>query len=180
MPTSRKWTTAGRDDDPRQQSRRSAWRPIVFCGMMLTMAFASGCGGKDRLPVAPVQGRVIYQGQGVPNATVVFFPVGDAAERVGKMRPFADTDGEGRFTLKTYVAGDGVPPGDYQVCVVILAGGDRRGGERKDASDDDEASATPRPNVLLSIRKKYASVETSGITLTIHEGENNLDPFVLE
>ena len=97
-----------------------------------------------------------------------------------KIRPFADTDGEGNFALKTYVRGDGAPPGKYRVSIIgiggRLSGGsgkDRPGGEQVDSS----ATTVAIPPAAV---QKYGNVETSRIEVTIEEGENNLPPFELK
>jgi hypothetical protein len=111
---------------------------------------------------------------------VIFFPADDAVDDAKKMRPFADTDGEGNFALKTYVKGDGAPPGKYRVSIIGIGGRQSRGvgkdqpvGERQDA-----------PAAMVAIppaaAQKYGNVETSGIEVTIEEGENNLPPFELK
>jgi hypothetical protein len=141
---------------------------------VLMLVFSSGCKGKDRLDVSPVRGQVVYSGKGVPNATVIFHPVDPADERAAKMRPFAYADGEGRFEVKTYVTGDGAPPGKYRVSIIAPADGlpTRRKGQPT------EASGSP-VRIPPAIIQKYRNVDTAGIEVEIHEGENNLEPFEL-
>ncbi len=145
---------------------------------MLALAASIGCGGKARLEVAPVHGRVVYKGQGVPQATVIFFPEGEAAEVVGKIRPFAYADGEGNFQMKTYIDGDGAPPGDYRVCIVAFSSG---GATRSKDAPAASENALPVSGVQIpaEVSKKFADVDTAGLKVTIREGENNLDPFDL-
>jgi hypothetical protein len=138
---------------------------------------ATGCGAKDRLDVAPVRGKVVYNGQGVPNATVILFPLNPADEHAGKMRPFAYADGEGRFEIKTYVDGDGAAPGKYRVSIIAPAG---QPAGNKDRPADAPAHAPVAPvRIPPAIVKKYANVDTAGIEVEIQSGENNLAPFVL-
>jgi hypothetical protein len=129
-----------------------------------------GCGGKDRIAVSPVHGQVTYNGRGVANATIIFHPVGEVAEQLQKMRPYAYADDNGRFELKTYVTGDGAPPGEYEVGIIAGGGSDRDSGVGAGAS----GRSLPR-----NLMKKYANQKTSGIKVTIRAGENELEPFVL-
>ncbi len=137
----------------------------------LAVAWIAGCRGEDRLAVNPVHGQVVYNGRGVSNATVIFHPLGEAAEKLQKMRPYAYADQDGRFELKTYVTGDGAPPGEYEVGIIAVAGSDR------DSAPDPQSNSRTLPRDLVH---KYANHETSGIKITVEPGENDLEPFVLK
>lgn len=152
---------------------------VLICLLGLAIV-VNGCGKKSRLAVAPVQGRVTYNGQGVPRATVIFFPADDAVEDAKKMRPFADTDAQGHFELKTYVRGDGAPPGRYRVSIIGI-GNMSSGGAGKDKPGGEEANAPAATlNIPPTLAQKYGNIETSGIEVTVEEGENNLPPFELK
>jgi hypothetical protein len=163
----------------RRKVRRNRGRLRQYMVLALAawvVATTGGCRGKGRLHVSPVRGQVVYKGQGVPGTTIIFFPIGDTVESVGKMRPFAYGQPDGRFEIKTYVEGDGAPPGKYRVSIIAPAGGP--GGSMKDRPADAPAIASG-VGVPPAIAKKYANVDTAGIEVTIEEGENNLEPFVL-
>lgn len=159
-----------------------AGRQLLNCALLLMTVLLGvtasvGCGRPARLEVAPVKGRVVYKGQGVPKATVIFIPEGEAAEAVGKIRPFGYADDQGNFQMKTYVSGDGAPPGDYRVSIVAFSSG---GAVRdKDAPVGAAAAAATGVRIPPAVSKKFADVETAGIKVTVHEGENNLEPFDL-
>ena len=142
------------------------------------LATALGCGGKDRLEVAPVSGQILYKGQGVPRATVIFHPDGASATKAGRLRPFAYADDEGKFQLKTYVTGDGAPPGDYRVCIIAASVGPAARTKDQPVSAGPD-SAGPSIQIPPAITERYANVETSGIKVEVKEGENILDPFEL-
>ena len=164
--------------------RAGSYKPRPVCSWLLLacetaiLIFASGCGGKDRLDVSPVRGKVVYNGQGVPNATVILFPVDATDERARKMRPFAYADGEGQYEIKTYVTGDGAAPGKYRVSIIAPAGGPPTGNKDRPADAPDPAAATAI-RIPPAIVKKYENVDTAGIEVEIQDGENNLEPFVL-
>jgi hypothetical protein len=137
----------------------------------------TGC-GDGRLDVAPVRGRVVHGGKGVPRAVIIFHPSEELAEQAGKMKPFAYADDEGNFQLKTYVDGDGAPPGDYRVSIIARSS---PGGRRpaKDAPVGEQPTVGAAVRIPPEISNKYGNVDTSGIQVTVHEGENDLEPFVL-
>jgi hypothetical protein len=163
----------------RHDSRRGVRWGFTLSGLALVLALGGGCGGKNRLDVAPVHGRVVYNGQGVPRAVVIFHPSEDADERAKKMRPFAYADDSGNFQLKTYVDDDGAPPGTYRVSIIARSSGGSR--PSKDEGPSDQLSA-PGAAIRIppQITQKYANVDTSDIEVTVEEGENNLEPFVLK
>jgi hypothetical protein len=109
---------------------------------------------------------------------VVFHPAEDAVEQARKMRPFAYGDADGNFELKTYIDGDGAPPGEYRVSIIA-----RSAGPGRSPSKDAPVTEQPAPGAPIRIppevSKKYANVDTSGIKVTVMEGENNLEPFAL-
>ncbi len=98
---SSRWSSVrGRDRAPACSPsgyRRAIDRGLLLAGLALILSLSAGCGGKDRLAVNPVRGRVEYQGQGIPGAVVIFHPQEDANEKAKKMRPFAYADAEGNF-----------------------------------------------------------------------------------
>src|SRR5262245_40395178 len=79
-----------------------------------------GCSGQpnsaSRVPVYPVEGKVIVGDRLAGNSRVVFYPVnkGNAVE----LCPVANTRADGTFQLMTYKFGDGAPAGEYIVTVV--------------------------------------------------------------
>jgi hypothetical protein len=109
---------------------------------------------------------------------VIFHPAEGAVEQARKMRPFAYGDEEGNFELKTYVDGDGAPPGEYRVSIIA-----RSVGPARSPSKDSPVAAQPVTGAAIrippEISRKYANVDTSGIKVTVIEGENDLEPFVL-
>ena len=92
----------------------------------LTISFAfcllAGCSGRTkdppRVPVHPVEGKLIVGGRLAGNSRVVFHPV-DKANSI-PINPVANTRPDGTFQLMTYTTGDGAPAGEYIVTVVWL------------------------------------------------------------
>jgi len=154
---------------PRYLHDANATRCVHWLAIVVAFTCVSGC-EEGRLTVNPVHGQVTHQGRGVPNATVIFFPIGAAAEQLKKMHPYAYADENGRFSVKTYVTGDGAPAGQYRVGIIAVTGSDR---------ESLESSATKSPALPRELVQKYANHETSGIEVTIEPGENSLKPFEL-
>lgn len=133
----------------------------VFLLIALVLCTSSfGCGKREiRLPTHKVSGKVVQDGTGVPNATVVFH-----AKQVleGFVKPRGITDANGAFTLTTYESDDGSPVGDYEVTV------------EQWLNDNPEAGATNR------LDPKFSAPSTSGIKATVAAGENSLPAFELQ
>jgi hypothetical protein len=162
---------------------RPAWRiafvpATPFFAACLLLAATTGCSKKSRLAVVPVRGAVTYKGQGVPNALVVFFPVDETADTLKKMRPFGYADDQGKFELKSYVTNDGAPPGKYRVSIVAGPTNSVANGGH-DAKPSETTVPKTAVAVPAEIVKKYGNVDTSGLEVTVENGENNLSPFAL-
>jgi hypothetical protein len=112
--------------------------------------------------VFPVSGQVTWNGQPLPNAFVVLHPKSTQDPRSLTAR--AQTDQSGNFRVTTYETGDGAPVGDYVVTVAYHQPVNAGGGYE------------PGPNVLPA---KYASPETTDLTVRVAEGPNQLPAISL-
>ena len=136
----------------------------------MTWAFIiglSGCGNESGRQAYPVRGKVLFNGRPVVNGQVTFHPVGDTSRDA--VRAVGKVDEQGSFALTTFKDGDGAPAGDYRVTVVWYLARPARPGT---ASDE-----TVTANYLPA---KYANVETSGLSVTVKQGANDLPPFDLK
>lgn len=158
---------------------RSTFHSSQLIKLLCLLALIGGCNHNSRLDVAQVKGRVTYRGQGVSKATVVFIPSDDAVEKAKKMRPYAYADNDGNFEIGTYKEGDGAPPGKYRVIILVAGTAPATGGKDRPAGEPE-----PTPGKTLSIpptlNQKYSTPETSGLQVTVENGENNLPPFELK
>jgi hypothetical protein len=128
----------------------------------LTILPSLGCSKTEsRVVVHPAQGAIKFRGQPVEGAFVSLVPK-NAVE--GVPNPRATVTKDGSFALSTYDGNDGAPEGDYVLTVQwykpVREGKDLVGG----------------PNV---IPPKYASAQTSDLTIHIAAGENHLKPIQL-
>lgn len=140
-------------------SRGRAWSRLAWSVGLLGLALA-GCGGGDRVPVYPVDGKVAFKGEAPNGALIVFHPAKESGE--GTLRPSAQVKSDGSFRLTTYDGNDGAPAGDYSVTIqwykLVTKGKDVHAG----------------PNV---IPPRYGKPETSPLKVTIGESPNDLRPF---
>jgi hypothetical protein len=109
-----------------------------------------------RRPTYPVTARVFLEGKPIPGAYVVFHGPNKEPRPV-----WADglVEADGTVRLSTYTANDGAPAGEYTITV-----------ERRKPRFD--PNGKPGPNDLPA---RYASEKTSGLTVTVKPGVNNLD-----
>ena len=90
--------------------RRCGLLVVVLGGLLL----ASGCGTKSgNKPTYPVVGRVLVDGAPADYLAVTAEPADGQLDPDQPTVTACFTDKEGRFSLSTYVQGDGVPEGEY-------------------------------------------------------------------
>lgn len=131
-------------------------------GVILLAALAlAGCGG-DRLPTAPVQGKVLYRGRPLEFGAVTFQPAA-GPPATGAIQS------DGTFRLSTYGRNDGAILGTHKVAISCFES------QSPDAPPPDP-SAEPGLGTPL-IPRKYLSGETSGLTAEVRSRN---DPFVFE
>jgi len=139
-----------------------------------TLTLAGGCGSDGRVPVHPVRGKVLVDGEPLTNGLVVFHPVEPLPE---VPKPNAPLREDGTFALTTYEAGDGAPIGEYVVTVTWIPPGmgveEDRGLLSPPAERDDSPTTDPTGG-------RYKDPETSELRSTVESGENELAPFNLE
>jgi hypothetical protein len=131
----------------------------VLLAFLLTLPCCS-CAGAKHKPVFPVQGKVLFKGKPTPKAVVFFHPLTNSEENEPMPRGVVGADGT--FQISTYGVKDGAPPGHYTISIVWKS--DDKGG---DLQDD-----------LLPAR--YMLPSSSGLTVQVKEGRNELEPFVLK
>jgi 5-hydroxyisourate hydrolase-like protein (transthyretin family) len=127
---------------------------------------ATGC-GKPPLPgppPCPVHAKVVYRGQPAKGFRVTFYPL----FKQGKTRfaPAALTDAVGEFRLQSYHRDDGAPKGEYAVTFAWP----------NHINTGEEADPLPEVDQLEG---RYSDPKKSQFKIVVHEGENELPPFVL-
>ena len=112
----------------------------------------------------PVQGKVLYRGQPAKGCRVTFYPLYEQGKL--KFAPSAVTDEKGEFRLRSYHPDDGAPAGQY---VVTFQWPQR-------ISSGDEPDPEPEVDRFQGL---YSDPKQSAFKVTVHKGENSLEPFVL-
>lgn len=150
--------------------------------LMTISALCLGCGGGSdsaNVETVPVQGTVTLDGKPIEGAIVTFVPVNEAQG----LPATGTTDKDGRFTLtamgggKRGAAGAGTLPGEYYVGVVkdIFEGDDAEDsppeGQFPEESSDEPST---EPQVKHIVPTKYNDPKTSGIKVTVKEGDNDI------
>jgi hypothetical protein len=135
------------------------WLP---CPVTLTLlgALILGCGSGSK--TASVSGRVTYKDKPVPNANVSFTPEEGTGRAAAGL-----TDTAGRYTLGTFTASDGAPPGKYRVHITAY-------GPSRPAKPGETGSGMPGEMMTGDplIPKKYFQPDTSGLTHEVKRGRN--------
>jgi len=115
--------------------------------VLLLLGFVVGCGSNQ----VGAGGTVVFSDDGSPvtQGTIIF--------STPTFQARSDIDGQGRFTMGSFGAADGLPPGTYNVTIVST-----------DAAEDPD-----NPYSLIDL--KYSSPRTSGIEITVDKTVKNLE-----
>jgi hypothetical protein len=129
---------------------RQAVLLFSFCALV-------GCGGDEpfRKPTSLVKGKVTVDGA-APGSEIQMecHPV-NGMDTQHPTASQAAVDAEGNFTISTYEAGDGIPPGDY---ILVFSWRDYNVMARSYSGPD-------------KLKDRYSDPKTSPIKLTVKEGE---------
>jgi hypothetical protein len=130
---------------------------LLLATAALALALVS-CGEK-RLAVFPVRGQMFYKNKPASGAMVILNPVGEGDAKT--IRPQGMVGDDGSFEMTTYKDKDGAPAGEYKVTFVWLIENPRT-----------KSDFSPLP-------LHYSDPQKSSLTVSIHEGSNELSPFQL-
>lgn len=121
---------------------------------MLSFVLA-GCGSNE--PRGRINGKVTFQGQAVSEGIVLF------SNNEKGIHMTTDLKSDGSYEITT-AKGVGLPTGKYQVCVCppLINGTTGTG-------------PVPKPKPYTNIPLKYRDFKTSGLTLTVNQGDNPFD-----
>jgi len=139
----------------------------VVCGISIWLG---GCGGPSRPPLAPVQGKITYGGQPVPQGVVTFYPK-EGRSATGRIQP------DGTYCLTTFEPGDGAVIGQHKVTIEAVRftniGSPPKSFEdeiRQAQEKTPPSSHPPEPHWLVPPR--YAKRETTPLTFEVRPGQN--------
>lgn len=142
---------------------------IALCGL-------SGCSGSavaepltEYDDLHPVSGQITFNGEPIPDATVRLHPVTPKTDGSLVHHPSGVVKEDGTFAIFTFREegrGQGAPAGEYRISVSWL--GSLEG--LSESSIDELKERLPA---------KYTKPQTSGLTVTVTEGENEIPPISL-
>ena len=115
-----------------------------------------GCGAADSVTIAPVDGKVMFEGAPVTEGVVTFEDPVKGFAASGLIQP------DGTFKLRSD-RGNGIPTGNYKVTVNPPSTGQPR--------PDQPAPKRDFPN----IPEKYRNAKTSGLLKRVLDGENSFE-----
>jgi hypothetical protein len=140
--------------------RSRTW--LVVGLLALLGVILPGCGRSGPKPQL-VHGQILVDGQPIRGAAVTFHP----SDNTESLRPTAQTDEQGYFSLTSFASGDGAPTGEYAVTVTLY---------RVETQHQAEGDDTSR-NVLPP---RYANPTESRLKAVVRKGKNDLSPFELK
>ena len=144
---------------------------IGAVALLVCLCFQTvGCGKAkvSREPVYKISGKILYKGQPVEDADVVF----TCTEK--NRSAFGRTNGLGEFKLTTFVSNDGAVPGKHVVLVTKI----QVGAPVEVADISDPAYEPPKlhestdPKPKNAIPSRYSDAKKSDLFAVVSEGEN--------
>ena len=150
------WPTAMMDMLYRPGSK-TAWF-LTVAALLLALP---ACGRQAVL--GRVHGKVTFQHKPVPRGFIVFSNDTNGVHMTARLQP------DGTYEV-SMVSGRGLPLGTYQVAVTVPL--------VDEADKPKTLDAPPRwkvGNLASMVPPRYNRPETSGLTLTVHEGDNVYD-----
>lgn len=124
----------------------------------------AGCASDARPKTAPVSGQVLVNGKPTAGVSLSFHLASGSLETATPGT--AKSRSDGRFDVSSFLPNDGLPPGDYVVTIIWPMRYEKIGEQEHPIGD--------------RLGGAYASKVRTPLRVTIHEGENRLDPFNLK
>lgn len=132
--------------------------------MLLVLSSSIGCSGNKPPPLHEVRGTVMIQKKAATKAVIVLRPV--SSETVGKLLPHGEVQADGTFRIGTFADGDGAPAGEYRVTITWP--------ESRAEPDGVEIASGDR------LKGRFNDPAKSKWTIQVREGNNVLEPFILD
>jgi hypothetical protein len=144
------WRRAGKQCRPAPGNPAGRWSLLAACAATALVALVWGCGPAEE-PRYEVHGTVRFQGQPIREGRVALSNTAKGVHLNANVNP------DGTYEVKTY-RGKGLPSGEYVVTVLPPV-------------RDDPPVGDPWP----FIPARYRNPATSGLKLTVAEGDNPFD-----
>lgn len=153
-----------------KRSKSLLYFTLVSCSLTVLL---TGCGSNpddERPNRTPVSGTVTFNGEPVEGASISFVPVDQVNGRSANGR----TDATGLFQMGTFEGTDGVVAGEYNVIITKIESAEASQAlPEDDPNYDPNPKPQPPPENLLP--EKYASADSSGLTVTVEDGKEITD-----
>jgi len=135
--------------------------------MLALVALLLGCSQNEHPELRRVTGTVIYNGEPLGDAIVAFY--NDNSSRLAS----GHTDVDGKFFLTSFSQNDGAIPGDHNVVVTKVDGAEEE--EVPSLSMDEALTARPLAGntIQLLVPKKYTSLETTPLVVSVSDNGLN-------
>ena len=133
--------------------------------LLLFVLALPSCSKSKPAKTYPVKGSVFINGEAAKGAIVTFMPAN--REQNPDHVPQGIVRDDGSFTIGTFEAGDGAPPGEYLVGIQWRGHETPKNSARKKTIHQDKLLGQFKPSA-------------SGIRVTVEAKENQLDPFQLK
>jgi hypothetical protein len=107
-------------------SQKRCWGLCLLGITAILLLVTSGCGGSSgEFQLAPVKGKVIYNGQPVTSGSIHFRPIAVQGAKEGMQGKPASgqVQSDGTFVLTTFRQGDGAIVGKHEVSYIPATGG---------------------------------------------------------
>lgn len=146
-------------------------------GFVAILLFAAAVGCGPRVVRYPVAGIVTLDGQPVKGASVTFMPRGKGRPGIG------ETGAEGRFTMKDAGMHDGLPPGDYDVLVMLALWSKSKTTKIPIGPPDENGNPTDLVEVVdvppyvtkWIVPERYSDLTSSGLSASITKPVHDLE-----
>lgn len=137
---------------------------LRFLSLLLATLLLTGCGGSN---LQPLTGTVTLDGKPLADAAISFIPVEGGRPASG------NSDADGKFTIASYTAGDGLPPGSYKVTIVKIntkKQAQAAVSEEGDQTPENAAMGAMEQGVSFLTPVKYSSPLTTDLVVDVTPG----------
>lgn len=133
--------------------------------LVLTLALLSTAScGSGKIKLYPVRGKVLCDGKPTDGALITLRAL-DASQPIKEL-PTARVKADGTFSIGTYTAEDGAPPGEYKVSIFWMP-------------PDFEAQAIRTGKYPNRLPDVYGDAKASPLKIQVQEAPNDLPPYEL-
>jgi hypothetical protein len=152
----------------------TAIAPTLAVSVLLLMVFGAGC-NKPPYDLAPVHGKVTFNGKPLTNAKVMFAPIAKGESRKSGKPAFGVLQSDGAFVLGTYEPDDGAVVGEHWVTVFkmnnMAATSSQTPGQSHRASEPSGSWARavfPEPKAVVANQDNEINIELTSEIIARH------------